>query len=173
MLRHLHIKEKMARVVKIPSFWKLVIAVLVCELIGISSGLLANTSMNNWFATLQKPSWNPPAFLFGPVWTLLYLIMGISFWLVWKSIADKADKREAMIAFVIQLIPNFFWSILFFRLQSPLLGFVDIALMIYTISITIYHFRAISLPASWLMAPYLLWVCFAAVLNFNILILNT
>ena len=155
------------------SFGKLLAAVLVCELVGIVSGLLANASGNDWFNSLQKPSWNPPAYLFGPVWTFLYLLMGISFWLVWISEADKIAKRAAMLAFVVQLVPNFFWSILFFGFQSPLLGFVDIILMVYTISITIYHFTGISKTASWLMVPYLLWVCFATVLNFTILILNT
>jgi translocator protein len=152
----------------ISTFWKLVIAVLICETVGIVSGFLSQGSMTTWFASLQKPSWNPPAYLFGPVWTILYLLMGISLWLVWKSGAPEAKKTRAMSVFGIQLFFNFCWSILFFKFQSPALALIDIVLLGLTILITISYFARISRLAAWLLFPYILWVYFATVLNYTI-----
>ncbi|WP_353483658.1 TspO/MBR family protein [Haliscomenobacter sp.] len=154
------------------STWKLIIAVLLCEAIGFTSGLMGSAGMNAWFDQLQKPSWNPPAYLFAPVWTLLYALMGIAFWLIWKDEAPEANKRNAYFAFALQLFLNFWWSIIFFNFQSPFFALIEILLMWLAILLTIFRFAKISKTAAWLLVPYLLWVSFASVLNYTIWSLN-
>lgn len=155
------------------SFWKLVIAIFICEATGIVSGLLSQSDLNTWFSTLHKPTWNPPGYLFGPVWTLLYLLMGISLWLIWKSDAPEPKKTKAQLVFALQLFLNFWWSILFFNLHSPAWAFFNIIFMIVTILITIFLFASISRKAAWLLVPYISWVCFAAILNYSIWKMNS
>ena len=157
---------------KLSTTWKFIIAIFICQAVGIVSGLLTRNETATWFTTLQKPSWNPPAYLFGPVWTTLYLLMGISLALVWKSDAPETQKLRAELTFALQLFLNFMWSILFFSCHSPALAFVDIVLMIVTILMTIGRFARISKWAAWLLIPYLAWVCFASVLNYNIWMMN-
>ena len=154
------------------SIWKLIIAILICESTGILSGLIANTGMNPWFDALNKPSWNPPAFLFAPVWTLLYLLMGISLWLIWKSNTPAPQKINAIILFALQLFLNFWWSIIFFNFHSPAFALVNIILMLILILLTIISFSKHSKPAAWLLVPYMAWVSFAAILNYTIWVLN-
>jgi tryptophan-rich sensory protein len=151
---------------------KFTIAILLCEGIGISSGLLAGSNNSFWFENLVKPSWNPPSYLFGPVWTALYLLMGISLALIWKHNATEQIKRKAYLVFAIQLFLNFWWSLLFFYFQSSFLALIDIVLMVLFILLTMFRFNAFSKPASWLLIPYLLWVSFATLLNFSIWYLN-
>ncbi|WP_044233990.1 TspO/MBR family protein [Haliscomenobacter hydrossis] len=155
------------------SIWKLIIAVLACEAIGFTSGLIGSAGMNVWFDNLQKPSWNPPAYLFAPVWTLLYALMGIAFWLIWKNETAVAKKRSAYVAFALQLFLNFWWSIIFFKFQSPFFALIEIILLLFMIILTIFHFSKISKTAAWLLVPYLLWVSFASVLNYTIWALNS
>lgn len=157
---------------RITPFWMWVIAVGVCEVTGIVSGLIAREGMNTWFDTINKPAWNPPDWVFGPVWTFLYLLMGTALWLVWKSNADRVMLRKAFSLFGIQLFFNFCWSILFFNFQSPLLAFGDILLLLVAIIMTMVAFWPISRVAVWLFVPYLLWVCFATALNYKIWLLN-
>ena len=152
--------------------WKLIIAILICETTGIASGLIANTGMNPWFKALYKPLWNPPAFLFAPVWTFLYLLMGISLWFIWKSAAPAPQKSNAIILFSLQLFLNFWWSIIFFKLHSPAFALVDIILLLLLILFTIISFSKLSKPAAWLLVPYLAWVSFASILNYTIWVLN-
>jgi len=157
---------------KMAGIWKYIIAILLCEVIGISSGLLASANNNLWFDVLKKPSWNPPGYLFGPVWGTLYLFMGISLALIWNNNSAESSKRKSYILFAFQLVLNFFWSILFFNFHSPLLALIDIILMIITITLTIFSFANFSKRAAWLLVPYLAWVLFATVLNFTIWKLN-
>jgi translocator protein len=152
--------------------WKLIISITLCEVTGIISGLLTNTQNNFWYNTIIKPSWNPPAFLFGPVWTILYFLMGISLWIIWKSKFYEYKKSKAILFFALQLFFNFWWTILFFKFQSPFFAFADILLMIVLILITIFRFAEISKTAAWLLVPYISWVCFAAILNYNLWYLN-
>ena len=152
--------------------WKLIISILICELSGFTSGLIGSANNNTWFDNLNKPSWNPPSWLFAPVWGLLYFLMGISLWLIWKSNVDHNKKRNAIILFGFQLLFNFLWSILFFRFESPALAFVDIVLLALFILICIFRFYPINRSAAWLLVPYILWVCFAAFLNYTIWKLN-
>jgi translocator protein len=157
---------------ELSSTWKFIIAVFICESVGITSGLLTQNDTITWFSTLNKPSWNPPAYLFGPVWTTLYFLMGVSLWLIWKIDAPEAQKLRAELTFAVQLFLNFMWSILFFKCHSPALAFADILLMIVAILITISRFAKISKTAAWLLIPYLAWVCFATVLNYSIWMRN-
>lgn len=157
---------------KLSKTWKFIIAVLLCEIVGISSGLLASANNNLWFDTLNKPTWNPPAYLFGPVWTTLYLLMGISLGIIWNNTATENSKRNAYFLFAFQLFLNFWWSIFFFHFHSPALAMLDILLMIITIILTIFSFSYFSKPAAWLLVPYIAWVSFASVLNYTIWNLN-
>ena len=162
----------MAINIHITSFWKLVVAILVCEATGIISALLSHSSTDTWFNSLNKPSWNPPTYLFGPVWTFLYLLMGIALWLIWKSNTAAAQKKDALLLFAMQLFLNFWWSVFFFKFHSPSLAFIDILLMFIVILLTMFSFGAISRVACWLLVPYILWVSFATLLNCHIWSLN-
>jgi translocator protein len=162
----------MAAVTGKRAYWKLLITIVICEAVGILSGLLTMNDISTWYSTLQKPAWNPASYIFGPVWTILYLMMGIAWWLVIESDASQDDKRKAHVYFVIQLFLNFVWSILFFKFHAPDWAFVDIVLLILAVLITIFCFAKISKSAGWLLMPYILWICFAAVLNYTIWILN-
>lgn len=157
---------------KTSSIWQLIIAILACEAIGFTSGLIGSAAMNSWFDNLQKPSWNPPAYLFAPVWTTLYALMGIAIWLIWKNETAEAKKRSAYVVFAIQLFLNFWWSIIFFSFQSPFFALIEILLLLSMILLTIFHFSKISKTAAWLLVPYVLWVSFASFLNYTIWSLN-
>jgi len=151
---------------------KLVVSVLICQGAGVVGSLFTSPAISGWYATIQKPSFNPPNWIFAPVWTLLFLLMGIALYLVWSSGKESKKKRTAILIFAVQLILNIFWSILFFGLQSPLYAFIEIIIFWLAILLTIITFYKISKPAAYLLLLYLLWVSFAAVLNFSILILN-
>lgn len=123
-----------------------------------------------WYAALAKPGWTPPSGVFGPVWTLLYVLMGVAAWLVWDRHRNAA--RVALTLFVLQLIVNAAWSWLFFGLRSPALAFAGIVLLWALILATVIAFRRLRPPAAALLLPYLAWVTFAAALNFAIWRLN-
>ncbi len=154
------------------NFLKLITAILVCELVGLISIPFTISAIPTWYATLNKPSFSPPNWLFGPVWTLLYSMMGVSAYLVWREGLEKKDAKKALLYFVFQLICNFLWSFLFFYLRSPILAFADIVLLWILIVLTMIKFYKISKAASYLLLPYLLWVSFASILNLFIIILN-
>ena len=147
------------------NFFRLTISIISCVCVGLISGLWTSKSINSWYKSLSKPSFNPPNWIFGPVWTILYILMGIALYLVWGS-------SIAIIFFVIQLILNFLWSIIFFSLKNPLIAFIDIILMLVMILCTMITFYPVSKLAVILFIPYLLWVSFASILNFNIYWLN-
>ncbi|HNU87138.1 MAG TPA: tryptophan-rich sensory protein [Ferruginibacter sp.] len=151
---------------------KLIISILVPLLVGAFSGFFTSSGVNGWYATASKPWFNPPNWIFAPVWTALYILMGIALYLVWKSGADIRLKQTAIILFAVQLILNFFWSFIFFKLQLPGWAFAEIVLMWVMIFITILWFGKISAAAAWLLVPYISWVSFAAVLNYAIWKLN-
>lgn len=131
----------------------------------------ATEPADGWYATLQKPSWNPPRWVFGPVWSMLYAMMAVSAWLVWRRPASSA-RRAAMIAFSVQLVFNVAWSALFFGLERPDLAALEIVVLWVAIATTAHLFRRLSPLAGWLLVPYLAWVAFAAVLNVAIWNLN-
>jgi translocator protein len=123
-----------------------------------------------WYAALDKPSWNPPSWVFGPVWTVLYIMMGVAAWLVWDRYRSAA--RTALAVFVVQVVFNGLWSYLFFGLQSPALAFAGIVILWSLIVTTLVLFWRARTVAGVLLLPYLAWVSFAAVLNFTIWQLN-
>lgn len=149
---------------------KLVISLVLPLSVGGLSGFLTSNSVDTWYVTLVKPILNPPSWIFGPVWTTLYIMMGIALYLVWKS--DFNQKDKAIKVFGVQLTLNFLWSILFFGLQNPALALVDIVLMLVFIVWNIVLFYRISKTAGWLLFPYFLWVSFATYLNLAIFLLN-
>lgn len=126
---------------------------------------------SEWYNALNKPSWNPPNWLFGPVWTLLYTLMGIAAWRVWNKFGFR-HARMALITFLIQLILNGLWSQLFFGLQAPGWAFLEIFFLLAAILVTTFLFSKKNRTAAWLMVPYILWVGFAAVLNGTIWWIN-
>jgi len=148
------------------NFVKLIFSIVVCELAGIIGSFFTAPAVKTWYPTLIKPSFKPPNWLFAPVWTALFLLMGIAMFLVWKK-----DKKGLKIFFA-QLFFNILWSIMFFGLKSPSLGFIVIVVLWILILATIIRFFKISKPAGWLLIPYILWVSFASILNLAILILN-
>jgi translocator protein len=153
-------------------YLKLIIAIAIPLLVGGVSGFFTTESVNGWFTTINKPSFNPPNWIFAPVWTTLYILMGIAFYLVWKSTGNEAVKRTAIIFYCIQLVLNFLWSFIFFKLHQPGWAIVDIVLMWIMILLTILWFGKISSAAAWLLVPYICWVSFASVLNYAIWRLN-
>ena len=151
---------------------KLIISILIPVAIGATAGFFTATGMGSWYQTIQKPSWNPPGWIFGPVWTTLYIMMGIALFLVWRSGATDGLKKTAISLFAIQLVLNFFWSFIFFKLQLPGWAFAEIILMWIMIFISILWFGKISSTAAWLLVPYISWVSFASVLNYAVWKLN-
>lgn len=168
---------------------KLIIAIFVSELAGVIGSVFTASSIPTWYAGLNKPALNPSSWVFGPVWTTLFVLMGIAAWLVWRKLDGKqrnggiaavapglsSNDKKIKIAlgiFVGQLVLNTLWSIIFFGLQNPGAAFVEIIFLWLAILATITVFARISRPAAWLLAPYILWVSFASYLNFAIWTLN-
>ena len=144
--------------------------ILICETVGIVGGFATYSSLGSWYADLQKPALTPPNWLFGPVWTTLYALMGIAAWRVYQSTSE--DKKRALTIFFIHLFINFIWSFLFFGLKSTLLGFAGILVLIVAIIFTMLKFFKISKLAFALMIPYLLWVSFATYISGALYFLN-
>jgi translocator protein len=151
---------------------KLIAAIVFCELVGLASTPFTISAIPSWYVTLNKPPFSPPNWIFGPVWTALYFMMGISFYLIWIQGWKKKKIQIAGRYFLSQLALNFFWSLLFFGLRSPILGLIDIVLMWLMIVLTLNLFYPLSKPAFYLLVPYLLWVSFATILNTAIVLLN-
>lgn len=149
----------------------LALFVAACVLTGAIGGIATASSVDSWLPGLNKPSWNPPDSVFGPVWTLLYLMMAVAAWLVWRR-RDQSSVRTSMLLFGIQLALNAGWSIVFFGLRQPGLAVIEIVLLWLAIAATIRAFARVSVPAALLLVPYLGWVSFASALNFAIWRLN-
>ena len=143
-----------------------------CYLAAAIGSLFTTPNIPTWYATLSRPDFAPPDWVFGPVWTALYTMMGISAYLVWREGLADPGVRAAMAVFVLQLAINISWSAAFFGLRSPLAGLAVIIILWGLIALNIQRFRGISRTAGALLIPYLLWVSFAAVLNFEIWRLN-
>jgi benzodiazapine receptor len=150
----------------------LLVSILLPMVIGLIGSLATWPAIPNWFATLQKPFFNPPNWLFGPVWTLLYIMMGVAAYLVWRCGTEKPEVRGALKWYLVQLLLNCAWSLVFFGLRFPLGGLVIIIVLWALIFITMQRFFKISKSAGWLLLPYLLWVSFATILNLAIVALN-
>jgi tryptophan-rich sensory protein len=140
--------------------------------IGFLAGMATQSSVNSWFPTLNKPSFNPPNWLFAPVWITLYVLMGISAGWVWGKGFHHKWVKTGLYHFGFQLLLNALWSIAFFGLKNPFLGLVIILSLVVMLSLTIRWFYLVSRLAALLLVPYLLWVCFATALNYKIWELN-
>jgi tryptophan-rich sensory protein len=149
----------------------LVVSTGTCLLVGLSAALVTATSVEEWYAHLEKPTWTPPNAAFGPVWTVLYLLMGVSAWLVWRD-SEGSARRRALLIFGVQLALNGIWSFLFFGLRSPGWAAPEIVLLWGAIVATLLAFDRISRLAAGLLLPYLVWVSFAVALNLAIWNLN-
>jgi benzodiazapine receptor len=150
---------------------KLIISIVICQLAGAVGAIFTSAAIPDWYAGLNKPSFNPPNWLFGPVWTLLYLLMGVAVYLVWGQ-KNSGGRNTALIFFAIQLGLNVLWSIIFFGLRSPAMALGEILVLALFIVLTIIKFFPISKVSAYLLIPYLLWVGFASILNFYIVKLN-
>lgn len=152
--------------------FKLIIAIIVSELAGIIGAIFTTPAIDTWYATLTKPALNPPGWVFGPVWTTLFALMGIAAFLVWKQGLQRREVKMALGIFIGQLVLNTLWSIIFFGLHSPGSALVEIVFLWFAILTTMIMFAKISKPAAALLVPYLLWVSFASYLNYAIWTLN-
>lgn len=155
---------------KIKNWPILIVSILLCLVAGLAGSIFTISAIPTWYAALIKPPFSPPNYIFGPVWTTLYILMGISLYIIWSS--NAKSKKNAIIIFIVQLVLNAVWSIIFFGLKNPGLAFIELIALWISIFIIILLFRKISKAASYLLYPYIAWVTFAGVLNFSIWMLN-
>ena len=178
------------------NFIKLVTSIIICEFAGAVGSIFTVPNINSWYSLLRKPSFNPPSWIFGPVWTALFILMGISFYLVWSKkweikneIKVKSNRKpwnpwsqkffngswkkvNIIIIFISQLALNVLWSVIFFGWHNPGVAFFELLTLWVAIIYTIVNFYRVSKTAAYLLVPYILWVTFAGVLNFFIWVLN-
>lgn len=153
--------------------FKILTVVITCLAVGYFSGQVTQLAITTWYPTLVKPSFNPPNWIFAPVWTTLYILMGIAAGLVWDRIEIENELvKKALVLFAVQLVLNALWSFLFFGLKNPMLAGIEIIILWLMIYETYAKFTKISKTAGYLLIPYLLWVSFATVLNGSIWWLN-
>lgn len=156
---------------KLSRAYVLLLSILGCEVAGAIGSIFTLPAIAVWYPLLQKPWFNPPAFVFAPVWVILYALMGIAVYIVWSK-GRKSKNRLALMVFGVQLTLNVLWAILFFGLQSPLYGFICIIALWIAVLATTIAFYDKSRKAAYILAPYLIWVTFALALNLAILLLN-
>jgi benzodiazapine receptor len=152
---------------------KLVLFIVLCEIAGVIGSLFTTPSIPTWYAGLRKPDLAPPNWVFAPVWTTLYALMGISLFIVWNKTQSRGFGRVGISTFILQLALNVLWSYLFFGLQSPFLGIIEITILWFAIAATSVLFSKISRTAGLILLPYLAWVSFAGYLNYMIFTMNT
>lgn len=151
---------------------ELIIAVVLCVFLGGLGGFFTDTGPGSWYESIEKPSFNPPGWIFAPMWTFLFVLMGISLFLIWECGIARRDVQVAIVVFGVQFLFNILWSFLFFGLASPFLGLVDIIILDIMIVLAIVLFHRVRKMAAYLLIPYLAWVCFATILTFMIYHLN-
>lgn len=159
----------------VPS-WRSALALLgflaITLVVGQGAGYVTVPAVRDWYPTLAKPAWTPPDWLFPLAWTVLYVLMAIAVWLVWRRPADTSWRDRAIGLWWLQLGLNLAWSFLFFGQRAPLLGLIDVLLLWLAILATIAVFNRVERVAAWLMAPYLLWVSYATAVNAAIVGMN-
>jgi tryptophan-rich sensory protein len=151
---------------------KFIISIIICQSAGIFGSLFTFDAISDWYLTLEKPTFAPPNWIFGPVWISLYFLMGVSLYTVWKDELKSKTRNAFFVVLGIQLVLNALWSFLFFGLNSPLLGLLDIILLDIMVIVTIIYAKSLSKVAMILLIPYLVWIIFASFLNFMIFLLN-
>ena len=147
-------------------------SVVLCLLVGFAGSVFTTPSIGNWYSALNKPGFNPPNWIFAPVWTTLFILMGLALFIAWDKSRKGKYFCQPLGLFLAQLIFNFFWSFIFFYLHNPGAAFGEIVILWVLIALTINSFEKISKFAAWLLVPYILWVSFASILNFAIWRLN-
>ena len=152
------------------NFFKLLVSIGLCLGVGLLGSVFTVSAIPTWYAALHKSVFSPPNWIFAPVWTTLYILMGVSLYLLWTSKSKK--KQKAMKVFFLQLGLNAVWLVIFFGAHNPSAALVDIAALWIAIVLTINYFYPLSRPAAYLLIPYLLWVSFAGMLNVSIVLLN-
>ena len=157
---------------KIKEYIILLLFIVVAESAGFVGSFFTIDSISTWYTTLAKPALNPPNWIFGPVWTTLYFLMGVGAFLVWRKARATQEGRRALVVFLVHLIANSLWSIIFFGLQEPGYALVWIVFLLGLILFTTFLFYRISRWAAYLFVPYVAWVCFATYLNYSIWVLN-
>jgi len=158
---------------KLNKITKIVIALIICLMVGYSASIVTRPSVETWYPTIIKPSFNPPNWIFMPVWTLLYILMAVAAGLVWDKIKEQNQEvKVALGFFLIQLTLNAIWSYIFFGLKNPMLALIEIALLWLMIYETYLKFTKINKTAGYLLIPYMAWVAFAGILNASIWWLN-
>ncbi len=154
-------------------YLRIIYCVAICLVVGYLSSITTQSSINTWYPTLIKPSFNPPNWLFAPVWTLLFIMMGIAAGMIWNQLENQRELvKKALLFFTVQLLLNALWSYLFFGLNNVLLALIEVILLWLVIYETFHIFKKIDKKAAYLFIPYLIWVAFAAVLNGSIYYLN-
>ncbi|MBL7205984.1 MAG: tryptophan-rich sensory protein [Candidatus Aenigmarchaeota archaeon] len=151
---------------------KLLISIIVAEVAGSIGSIFTMPSLPTWYASLAKPWFTPPNWVFAPVWTILFALMGISAWIIWDKGLDKKGIKEALFFFDVQFILNILWSFLFFGLRNLLYALIEIIILWIAIALTIWKFYKIDKRAAYIMLPYIAWVCIALALNLGIVLLN-
>lgn len=151
---------------------RLAASLIICLLAGVIGSLFTITQVNTWYLTLNKPIFNPPSWVFSPVWTFLYILMGVSLYLVLSEGIDYKYVRTALYIFGVQLTLNVLWTAVFFGMESLLGGLVIIVILWFTVFVTILRFNEISKMSAYLLLPYIIWVSYAGILNLSIWILN-
>jgi translocator protein len=174
---------------------RLFTSIIICELAGAIGAIFTTPQIGSWYKSLNKPSFNPPNWIFGPVWSTLFLLMGISLYLVWskkfsvknelkiknkkawnnlsqKFFTGKWQKVNIILIFAVQLILNILWSVIFFGMQETGLAFFELLMLWVSIVYLIINFYRVSKKSAWLLLPYILWVSFAGILNFSLWLLN-
>ena len=154
-------------------YLRIIYCVAICLVVGYLSSITTQSSINTWYPTLIKPVFNPPNWLFAPVWTLLFIMMGIAAGMIWNHLENQRELvKKALLFFTVQLLLNALWSYLFFGLNNVLLALIEVILLWLVIYETFHIFKKIDKKAAYLYIPYLIWVAFAAVLNGSIYYLN-
>jgi benzodiazapine receptor len=157
---------------KIKTFWQALCAIIICEALGNIGSLFTFSEIPGWYSTLVKPVISPPNWIFGPVWTTLFALMGIAAYLVWRERKERSEVKRALGFFAGQFALNILWSVIFFGTHNPGAAFIEIIFLWLAILVTIITFFRVSKAAGWLLIPYIAWVSFASVLNFMIWTLN-
>ncbi|MFH1187402.1 MAG: TspO/MBR family protein [bacterium] len=154
------------------NYKRLTISLLLPQIAGAIGSLFTTSAIPSWYASTNKPSFNPPNWIFGPVWITLYILMGISVYLVWQEVEKNKKSKNAITLFWIHLIFNASWSVIFFGLKNPALAFANIIIILVFIIILMIKFWKINKYSVYLLIPYLLWVSFATLLNYSIWRMN-
>ena len=150
---------------------RLIASLIICQLAGFVGAVFTTPAIPGWYAALEKPTINPPNWIFSPVWIFLYLLMGITLYILWQNL-PKPEARIALVFFAIQMVLNILWSVIFFGLKLPMVAFLEIIILWVFILLTMIKSSKVSRTSVYLLLPYILWVNFAAVLNFFLWRLN-